>query len=114
MNYVDETFYAAVYCNMEDEVIPKEEFPFWARKAAYELDRITCGNIREPTEAIKLCVCEIAELLYSDDKTGDITSENNDGYAVTYAKPKSQAARILDIAKTYLTGTGLLYRGVYQ
>jgi hypothetical protein len=111
MKYADEVFYTEVYCNMQDGKIPPEAFPFWARKAETMLNRITCGNITEPTEAVKLCVCEIAELMYADEKAGNISSENNDGYSVAYVKQKPQPVRICDIVRTYLAGTGLLYRG---
>lgn len=112
MKYIDEIFYTEVYCNMQDGIIPPDVFPVWVRRAEAILDRITCGNITEATEPVKLCVCEIAELMYKDVQAGNIASENNDGYSISYVKQKPQAVRIGDIARTYLAGTGLLYRGL--
>lgn len=114
MKYADYQFYIKTYCDMQNGRLTADEFPFWVRRAEAMLDMITCNNITEVTEAVKLCVCEIAELLYAvGDKGGCVVSENNDGYAVTYAQEtvKTVEKQAMDIAKLYLHDTGLLYRG---
>lgn len=111
MKYVDYAFYAEEYHSLGAGSIPEEEFPFWARKAEYELDMQTCGNIAEAAEAVKLCVCELAETMYQDAETGDLAAENNDGYSVTYAGRYTLEAKINNTVRRYLSGTGLLYRG---
>jgi len=92
--------------------IPASLFPLWEKRAAAELLRITGGKIKgRKTECVRFCVCEVAEFLYENKKTSNISSENNDGYSVTYQE-RDIKKEILKIAETYLGETDLLYRGV--
>lgn len=91
-------------------VIPAEEFPLWIKRAEGEL-RIIIGEFPDDCEDVKLCICEIAELLYKNNLSAGILSENNDGYSVSYEK-RNVRNQILHTAKCYLSGTGLLFRGV--
>lgn len=94
--------------------IPEEHFMLWEKRAEAELLRLTSGKLSnaEITDNIKLCICDIAEAMYEAESRKGITSENNDGYSVTYDKDAAADGEILDIAKRYLAGTDLLYRGV--
>lgn len=91
-------------------VIPAEEFPLWKSRAEKEL-LVICGGKLDDSENVKLCICEIAELLYKNSLADGVVSENNDGYSVSYEK-RDVRNKILHTAKCYLSGTGLLYRGV--
>lgn len=92
--------------------IPAAEFERWERCASGELSRITGGKSNASNdECIKICVCEMAELLYQEMLQGGIASENNDGYSVTYKNGDSKA-KLISIAKRHLSGTDYLYRGV--
>lgn len=77
-------------------------------------------------ELVKLCLCEITEMIYQDDLNKEehggreILSENTDGYIVNYAT-EAEAGKIainaLDtkiyaVIRRYLASTGLLYAGV--
>lgn len=95
-----------------DAKIPAEVFSVWERKAEAELLHIT-GNRQSLDEdtKVKICICEIAEYLYDVSKRQGIDSENNDGYSVSYQN-RDIKTDVFNIAKTYLCGTGLLFRGV--
>ena len=120
MIQVDYGFYADTYCGT---IIPD--------KNALKQPIIKANTYmhQEPDETnlemVKLCLCEVAELIYQDDAMRQehggklIQSENTDGYSVTYASPEdgadgiSQTDReIYGVIRRYLSGTGLLYLGV--
>lgn len=95
-----------------DTKIPAEAFPLWERKAEAELLQLTGGRISlTEEERAKICVCEIAEYLFDVASRRGIESENNDGYSVSYQN-RDIKTDVLNIAKIYLSGTDLLYRGV--
>lgn len=60
----------------------------------------------------KCAVCEMAELLLTNEKTAGKASENNDGYSVSFDTTESIDSRLYKIARVYLCNTGLLYTGV--
>lgn len=95
-----------------DTKIPASAFSLWERRAKAELLDITAGRIADKDEdAIKMCICEMAELMYDYCHTRGLESENNDGYSVHYTK-RDIKKELLKIANTYLGKTGYLYRGV--
>lgn len=110
--YTDLEFYLLKYLTGTPPVIDNQSFAFYERKAAILLNRFTFSRITDITDDIKLCVCEMAEYLYLNKDNEGIVSENNDGYSVTYDKDSSQYDRLYKIAEKYLSGTGLLYRGI--
>lgn len=64
-------------------------------------------------ETVKYAVCEIADIYAADEQNGEIVSENNDGYSVTYNKSRATENKACDIAMLYLTNTGLLNRKIH-
>ena len=54
----------------------------------------------------------MSEILYADEKRDGKTSENTDGYSVSYDTGKSLDGMLYDVARVYLGDTGLLYAGV--
>ena len=60
----------------------------------------------------KCAVCEMTEILYADEKRSGKTSENTDGYSVSYDTEKSLSSTFYDVVQVYLSDTGLLYAGV--
>ena len=105
------TFYQATYGAAAK--IPLDEFPLWEIRARAELNGMTFGRfdcITEQTDNVQMCVCELAEALYEKNAHAGITSENNDGYSVTYAQGGG-TENVSDIAKRYLDAD-LFYRGV--
>ena len=95
-----------------NSLIPADDFTLWEKRAQKELLFLTNGKMSNSQE-VKLCICEIAELLFKNNIQDGILSENNDGYSVSYEK-RNIKNKILHTAKCYLTGTGLLYRGVFD
>lgn len=92
--------------------IPAAEFPRWERCAENELLQITGGRSADSDdECLKLCICEMAELLYAKENLGGILSESGDGYSVSYEKNHIKSA-LYEVAKRHLFGTNFLYRGV--
>ena len=62
-----------------------------------------------------MALCGGADVRYTDEQNGSeygMTSSTNDGVSVTYAAAKSTSQRSYDALALYLSGTGLLYRGV--
>lgn len=107
--YYAENFYEAGIAK-----IPAEQFMVWANRALAELDSITFSRVMQESEddiRIQQCICEIAEALYIEGTVGNVKSENNDGYSVTYADDETTKDKIKRICERYLANTGLLYRG---
>ena len=96
--------------------IPEDQFLLWESRAEAELNRIISGRLSEasPLPQTKMLVCEMAETLFVAGTRQGIVSENNDGYSVTYKNEENSSLQkeLYDIAKRYLSGTNLLYRGV--
>lgn len=124
MIQVDYGFYAETYCGT---IIPdKNALKQPIIKANSHLNQYMHKEPDETNlEMVKLCLCEVAELIYQDDAMRQehggklIQSENTDGYSVAYVSPEggedgiSQTDReIYGVIRRYLSGTGLLYLGV--
>lgn len=94
-------------------IIPGTAFSLWTAKACAVLDYITDSRFSklEPTDKTLQCLCEVAELLYRQSENGNIQSENNDGYSVTY-REQNRFVGIYETAGKYLAETGILYRGL--
>lgn len=115
MPYATHEYYLNTYLDGETDdskTIPTPQVYRYLRQASSYLNGITLGRIgSEVTDSIKDCTCEIAEALYLHDKRDGISSENNDGYSVSYT-PDDLDGKVYDIAVRHLLPTGLLYRGV--
>lgn len=121
--YADSEFYLNEYLSGKDAVLPEQSAVFWLRKAQETLKTFTFDNIDEnaaiPYE-VKMCICEIAELLYSDEKRatlqGGIASESVEGWSKHYESSQQTEAhlkiKIKSCVTTWLADTGLLYCGV--
>ena len=104
-----EEFYSRVFG--DNAKITAEAFPLWIKRAEAELSGITLGKSENSDDyKVKLCLCEMAECLFENSMRCGIESENNDGYSIKYSK-RDIKNLLNDIAKRYLSGTGLLYRG---
>ena len=124
MIQVDYEFYADTYCGTI--IGPKNALKQPIIKANSHLNQYMHQEPDETNlEMVKLCLCEVAELIYQDDAMRQehggksIQSENTDGYSVTYTSSEdgedgiSQADReIYSAIRRYLSDTGLLYLGV--
>ncbi len=119
MSYADYDFYIN---NYGGNLIPSENFDFWARKSTQYIRTNTFGNIDETQsiiESVKMCCCEIADQLYSQDKRKNrqgITSEKVGEHSISYesaeAINKAEKEILKQILIVWLANTGLLYRGL--
>lgn len=109
MVYADLIFYTEDYCG---SVIPEDEFNNYALKSSKRIEFYT-GSIEdgELTDDIKFAACEVADILYQDEVHGNIKYERNDGYWVSYDEGTCVDESIEKCIKTWLSGSGLLYRG---
>lgn len=119
--YADSEFYLNTYeppCPMSTS-----DFNFWANQASAIIKSRTFGNIdesREIPEDVSMCCCEIAELLFEDNKrkteTGGVSSESVGGWSKSYESTesveKSLDSSVTKAIRKWLSGTGLLYSGV--
>ena len=121
--YADYKFYVSEYKGN----LPKEEFEKSIMKASAYVRRITFGRADDnmEMEEIKLATCAVCELLANDEKVRSkhlgraVTSENTDGYSVSYESGGNGETaddllgrKIFDTTELYLMPTGLLYMGV--
>lgn len=121
--YADSEFYLNEYCSGKDAVLTPQNSAFWLRRAQKALTTFTFDNIDEsapiPYE-VKMCICEIAELLCGDDKRatlqGGTASESVEGWSKHYESSQQTEAhlksKIKSCVTTWLADTGLLYCGV--
>lgn len=123
-NFADKAFYEAEYLQGKQAVITTA-FDFYSRKATKIVNQKILGRIKTPTEEVKMCCCEIAELIFefenaSKDVQGNSTagkaSESVSGWSVAYrSEEEMQNAlnkKINAVIYAWLSGTGLLYRGL--
>ena len=127
--YVDFIYYRDSFGGT---TIPEANFIKLERKARVFIDDVTFDRLKNDTtlidDTVKECLCEIMECNYKLDQeeaeTGGklISSETIDQYSVTYAvsdieknevdKSRINFTKFYNIARQYLSNTGLLYRGV--
>lgn len=132
MIYADYEYYTGEYLLGRGAELPWGEFLFWEKQARREIDIRTFDRIKtldEVPEAVKDCVCAVAEILYSADKisraasesgaAGPLVSYSNDGESGTFATDtgsiyteSGKRAEISRLIRKYLGHTGLLYAGV--
>lgn len=113
--YADYNFYINEY----GTDIPQEKFQKYAKEASAYIRRLTIGKSDGfEGDELKYATCAVAEAVYNFDKScinGKIvSSENNDGYSVSYATGNDCHTERLNAeylaARKWLAGTGLLSR----
>lgn len=121
--YADNDFYMNEYLCGKKAVVDTA-FPYFSRLASQEIKRFTGSNIDEDNipECVKMCCCEIAEAIYKSEETANkhsgVTSESVGNWSKSYESTE-QAMQVMQkniksIVYKWLSGTGLLYRGVYK
>ena len=111
---VDYSFYTGTYGGNR---ISQNDWQRISQKAVQRLDSFTFGRCSGDCEEETWCnqakcaVCEMAEIMQADEKRDGKTSENTDGYSVSYDTEKSLGSTLYDVARVYLGNTGLLYAG---
>ena len=102
-----------------------DEVPFnlLELKARKKVDERTLGRLKELDSQItevKACIFRLIEVMNNNENSGNIRSENTDGYSVNYgeATHEKEARQYDDIIRDYLVtcqlddGTPYLYCGV--
>ena len=120
--YADNVFYITDYLAGKEAVVPDSCFVFYARSATQKIKAYTGSNVDENNikDEVKMCCCEIAELLYKHEQmsnqTDGITSESVAGWSRSYESADTKRERLIYAVKEsvykWLGGTGLLYRGL--
>lgn len=122
---VDFSFYKEKYFGTLIEEEQKFRQPI-VKANTYLKQNMYMNPSEEDMELVKLCLCEVAEMIYQDDVNKrehggrEIQSENTDGYSVSYATEaeagkiavNSLQIKIYEVIQRYLSHTGLLYLGV--
>lgn len=121
----DSTFYGGTYKNAMGEcTIPSTAFDKWSIKASNLVRLYTFGNINENDEIqedVQMCVCEVAEHLYScnqrdSESDSSVASEKDGSWSASYKDRKTveqeDSMKSVSIVRTWLANTGLLYCGV--
>ena len=121
--YADFSFYNDVYLSGRSAAVTAADFPYFARKASSIIDRFTFNNIPEGNvpETVRLCCCELAEKLHAADAArqdhGGLSSEEVGGWKKTFESGEHNrqllSREIRDIVHEWLSGTGLLFGGVF-
>lgn len=129
--YADYEFYTSAYLLGRSPAVPEDAFLYWEREARMQIDRHTFGRVQsmpEPPEAVRLCTCAVAEVLYRADKAkseqqenglaGPLSSWSNDGQSGTVDLSSStvtETGKMKEVRRLiaqYLCNTNLLYRGL--
>lgn len=123
---VDFSFYKEKYFGTLIEEEQKFRQPIMKANTYLKQNMYMDPTREEDMELVKLCLCEVAEMIYQDDVNKrehggrEIQSENTDGYSVSYATEaeagkiavNSLQIKIYEVIQRYLAHTGLLYLGV--
>lgn len=96
--------------------IPESDFASNEYRAAAYVDKITRGrSAGSELDSVKDAVCAAAEVFFTSGQGEGISSENNDGYSVTYARSSTNQtmSSAYQAARIFLPGE-MLYRGVEE
>ena len=104
---VDYEYYTEIYGGTK---LAEKDWQRISQKAEQRLD--SDGEEKDWCDRAKCAVCEMSEILYADEKRNGKTSENTDGYSVSYDTGVSLNSLLYSIVQVYLGNTGLLYAGV--
>ncbi|MCM1364955.1 MAG: hypothetical protein NC122_07045 [Faecalibacterium sp.] len=121
--FADGSFYMNKYLCSKQAVVDAACFDYYALQATMKIKGYIFDNIargKKIPEEVKMCCCEIAELLFTEDKrqaeTGGILSESVGGWSKSYEgseKAEQQlTAKINSCIYKWLANTGLLFCGV--
>lgn len=121
--YADYEYYITTYKGN----LSIKEFEKSIMKASAYVRRITFGRADDnmELEEVKLAVCAVCDLIANDEKVRSkhsgraVTSENTDGYSVSYESGGNGETaddllckKMYNTAALFLDPTGLLYMGV--
>lgn len=97
--YADQTFYTVQYLQGRSAKISDADFPYFAMQASAQINRFLGSAVPEDAipEEVRLCCCEVAELLYTGEtseasKKAGITSESVQGWSQSYESSESRSS----------------------
>jgi len=114
---VDYSFYIERFGESQ---VPESAWLSLELKAEKRLEHFSFGRTacdwqaKDWEQNAKCAICEMAEAMQKREVRGNIVSENNDGYSVSYQTEQTEEefeSRLYQIASTYLMPSGLLYMG---
>ncbi len=107
-------FYFNSFCDGRGGIIPAEAFDRCIRQAEREVESyLLCKAVSAEDESlVKLCLCEVAELLFRVEKNGELKSETIDGYSVVFADKADVKETVRKVIFQRLGSIGLLFAGV--
>ena len=106
-------FYYNEFCGGKGAELSLDAFDSYVGKARREVfGMLTAEYSEEQKNAVFSAVCEVAEALYHHNGKDGISSENIDGYSVTYREGNSLDTDVRRAALRHLGNTGLVYAGV--
>lgn len=121
MLYAEHDFYTSKYA-FGAGLIESALFNRYALRASQKIKEYTGTNIDENNvpECVKMCCCELAELFYKAEKAetenGGVKSETVGSWSKSYESTQEREShiskKIHDVIHMWLSGTGLLYRGI--
>ncbi len=106
MNFIDYDYYKDSYCGS----ITKEDFNRVLPKAEAYLSGATHGRIKTADTNVCFALCELCDIFADEIDRKNISSENCDGYSVSYDESDVQGDA-WEIVKIYLGNSGYLYGG---
>lgn len=112
---VEYNFYVSSYGGTN---LSEQDWDRLSQKAIQRLRHFTFVNLPEQwvdetwEKQAKCAVCEMAEILYLQEERQGKTSENTDGYSVTFETEEQLNGKLYDIAYVYLGHTGMMNFGV--
>ena len=116
--YADFDYYSNTFCDVPAPIAEDERDMYLEKASAFLRSLFLNGEPTEPSDQrIKSACCGVAPCFYAYDKREGISSETNDGYSISFADGggfERAEKKALAIARYYLAGTGLLYRGAVR
>ena len=119
--YADYSFYVTEYLKGREAAVQGADFDYFAADAS-QLIRTYIGTDIEVDvpECVKMCCCELAEMLFKNEQLSanseGLSSESIQGWSRSYesseARQSLMDSRTLNVIYKWLSGTGLLYRGI--
>ncbi len=106
--FTDFSFYQNFYGG---SLIPENQFVRYCEFASRFISNMTSSRFEIDSD-VKMAVCHVAEIFYRDNMRMGISSENNDGYSISYDKSVSAESLAAEIASVYLGSKGILYCGI--
>lgn len=123
--YTDLYFYQNQYnngrCNNEGVI---SRFTYYATKATSFIKMYTWDNVDENDipGCVKMCCCELMDMMdaahqQASEIDANVTSESVGGWSRSFSSASDREQQLQSSMKntvySWLSGTGLLYRGVY-